>query len=532
MNDKILFETTTDTGDVTPDSISPIADGEDAVAAVFGRPDEIMRKRGEVLRREVQNLKYLANADRAALVGVSGGALSWVGGALVLAPETALHIRPFLTPAAPTPARLVMAGLVLASRTAVFVEEALPRNPLRAYGKYLETIYGANDYSLEIIDNQNTTEISLEFANPNDKRNFVLIVRSGYHTNQNILDFFTADPGAAEFRILGFTLALAQETAPNAFFPALTDEQRARTYFAGAADPELHTVNPAALAAFFAEPENLMAEGDTLCVRYDALVMESGGGRRQSMAVAPEDNAALTEASLFLPKNAPELLDNALPIATVFNGNLVLANGFVLREGDEVNFPQNAFSVYRTTATGRFQAGDNAVLGVETKDAALVGQLELSRDGADPQYLDHARLKRLTDRGDANALHTHTAILRRLLLGEAAFEVLAAQEVPIASLPFATSQDGQIVALQFSLATEIGANTALRWEVFLDGVSTGQFEDTGEIVWDVGDGDPPTPQLNGDVWVVVPNAGDHVIELRLTSSLSPATVNTSRITLS
>jgi len=394
-----------DTGDDNPGSIQPVLDGEDANQATFQRPSESLRTRTEILRRTTEDSLYLQDADRSLLLS-GGGTVHWNGtsaaggdGAFVISADLAL--RPFLAPATTAPAAINLNGVDLAATTIATAGV----NPARAYGQLGNASHpGANRITVEVLAIPGAASITASVSSPPGPLHVAVSANPNTHTLQNLIDFLASDdPGAISVRALGLTARLhAGAQGATLITPV------ARVFLSGAADAELHLVSPLALSTFFAGGDNAMQEGDVLAIWYDALVSASGGGRRQSLAEAPENSAYVPATGLFLVRLHPERIPGALPLARVVDGDLILANHDRYVQG--VDGPSVTLSAIDLPASGHVQVGSLSDAGVRLDTSGGQGQLTLSRASSPPAVLKQDSLALLVGGlTNADSLHSHSA---------------------------------------------------------------------------------------------------------------------------
>lgn len=525
----VNYELSSDTGDTIAVSIAPVLDTENATQVVLQRPTENLRQRSETIRSVLEELRYLSDADRTFYL-TGGGKITWAGvtldgGATLgnLTTDADIVIRPFAAPAVCLPALLDIGGILLSTRTAV----SGGNNPLRAYGRLADVIPGANHFSFEIV-HQAAAPKSL--APYGDGRHWKLIVDDTRDTIAAVNAFLTTDV-TADANILEFRkryTGTVTSGSPGNFIAPL-----AKTYFSKALDAELHRITSAALVTFFATNTNRMIEGDVLCVRYDALTMQSGGGRRQSMDQAPESNSSIPAASLFLIKNHPEWAPFALPVATVFNGNLVLADGHrafepgvaghtTQRGGNQRLYALSQFILGGGVTTDTLRASLDGVGGAGAKD----GRLKLYRDGAAAMTLDYDALAALVNHGDANAYHTHAVLLQRWLLAVDLALPASAVMNNVFTFNFATSFANQMIELDINLFLQLpaGLSTGVNWQILLDAVSA--YTNNIPSIDASSDPDVPDVPVNDTIWITVAAAGPHTLTFQVATPAQATTLKT------
>jgi hypothetical protein len=349
-----------DTGEEDVSAIKPVADGEPGQAAVFKRPSENLRTRTEVIRDELENLKFLSDADRAMLLSC-GGTVTWNGlptGTFTASAD--ITLKPFTAPSASTASRLLI-GATTASQITIRTRQDGVAGQPRAYS-------GANAISFDFTPVDTGTGVVVITVDGTPADNFHVQYDSNIvsgTTVQQMMDYLnnvTPTAGGAAFVAAGLEAVVDNTLGPNGGplevgFPTppapvvgnkviCSGPEQLLRFMAGAADAEKHIITPAHLTTFFADPLNVLVEGDVLCVRYDDLVMIGDGGRRQSIDEFPEDKADDAGANLFLMRRFPERLPGALPFATVAEGFLIFVNNRVFYSG-EVGPPMASDSFYQ-----------------------------------------------------------------------------------------------------------------------------------------------------------------------------------------
>jgi len=378
-----------DTGSADAAAIRPVVDGQPAQAAVFKRPSENLRTRTEKIRAELENLKYLSDADRVLLLA-SAGSITWNGvgpgafplGTFSLTPATDLTVRPFLAPATSIPSRLKICENTIAQIT--FRTVRTVSSAPRAYS-------GANDITIDFQPVSVGTGAIIVTVTGTPANN-VHVQYDSHPTTYTTVNQTGGNGLVSQFNASAVAIALGIEAVvegggipAEVGFPTpplvsaaakidtyITAPEKATRFMSGAADAEKHVIPAAQLVSFFSDPLNVLLEGDTLCVRYEDLVMSpTDGGRRQSIADLPENNLAIPSGSLFLLRRFPERLPLALPVATVASGQLIFINGRVFNSGESGPLVSSGASYQGSPASPNSWADGTVVAGPVSFESAL-----------------------------------------------------------------------------------------------------------------------------------------------------------------
>jgi hypothetical protein len=536
------FTKSPDTGDATVASIVPVADAEPATAAVFQRPSEALRNRTEVLRNAVEDLNYLT-AFEGMLPVSGGGTITWDGTKFTTTAD--LVMRPLMAPLTSLPATLsTLTSTVIGDTTPQFTFSTRTTRPgsfypLRAYGRYMDVIPGANEFSFEIVVQSGAT-LALTLVPPEDPRHYVLTVNN--ETVEQVNTYLTTDAGLNEFRgRFVITATPANRTQAVRALP--------RTYFKGAVDAEVHIIPSTSLATFFLT--HTMADGDTLAIWYDTLWSQNGGGRKQSIAdTTTENNAVLADTSLFIVSGSPSKVPYAIPVARNVGGTLVFAGGAKVSAGTPGQYLPNLGALEGLPGS-TYSIGNgtiNRVLLTGASGTGAEGGLVL-RDGADgarpTATLDYTAAAALLNGADGNAYHTHTPLLQRwrsaspgkAITGTGTVMTGVSPTFTDAPFNFATATNNQLVEIAYNINMRLSVDTAVTVSVWLDGVQLNSG-DTLNMVTDTytanSDPDAPTYTLNGSWWVTVPTKGSaHDLQIKVAPGAGTLTIYPdSRVTLS
>jgi hypothetical protein len=374
-----------DSGEESVSAIKPVTDGEPGQATVFNRPTENLRTRTEFIRDELENLKYLSDADRALLL-TSTGSITWNGLPTGTFSATSdLTLKPFLAPEVSTAARLIICAGTVGQITIRTRQDGLTGQP-RAYN-------GANAISIDftgVSSGSGTVTVTADGTPANNVHvTYDSHPTSGTTVNQNVGNSFLTQFNTSTVAVnLGLEAVVeGGGTPPEVGFPvppasvaatllsdAINGIQPAEMltrFMSGAADAEKHNITPAQLVTFFSDSLNVLTEGDVVCLRYDDLVMAGDGGRRQSLDEFPENKADVAGNNLFLLRRFPARLPGALPVAAVINGNLIFVNGRSYLSGETGPLVAAGASYQGSPASPNSWADGTVVSGPVSFESAL-----------------------------------------------------------------------------------------------------------------------------------------------------------------
>jgi hypothetical protein len=399
-----VVTSTTDTGDLDSASIRPFVNGESADQSVLNRPHENVRLRTEAIRKKLDDLLYINDADRALLV-TGGGNIAWggvvaAGGTGVFTITSNLVLRPFLSASTPIAAQasikntdnvlipLVNAGqyeLVCRAVAAQYVDPTslATINPARAYS-------GANKITVRMVGTSGGTLGCTVTGNPADNVTITFNSAAGGTTLQDVVTFLgtSSNAGAVDFRALGIEMVLGS-SAIGSNKVTVKDGTEDKTFaLSGGLDAELHQLTAAGLAAFFSDPLNKLQSGDTLVIYYDQVNTGSTttpSGRRQSTGALPENNSSV-DANLALLRRLPDTVANAIPLATVNSGDLHFINGRRLVMGGVTSFNSDGTALPQEWADGT--TGKKIQLAKVGGDQTVNGQKYTLRSGASSTIID------------------------------------------------------------------------------------------------------------------------------------------------
>lgn len=318
--------TNNDTGENNAASIQPIANGEVVDATVSSRPGESLRQRTEAIRDVMADSLYLRDADRGWLVTGPHPTITWPGsttggdsGIPVL--SNALWVLPMLTPGAsgntpPVASAFGVLHLKRSSDSANSISVTSRRRSYAAGDQINVTVTSGASFSC-VLD----VEVGL--------RRTIKIVATASTTLGAVITALNGLTPPAPDNTQLVTAALEGGASSGDFLLA----PQARQYVTGNYDGEAHQIGVSTMSGFFSSnPTQALAEGDTLCVRYDMVTdPASTGGRRQS--TLENANFNLPTSSLFNSRVHPELLPNAIPVCKVVASDLVFPGGRTIQRG-------------------------------------------------------------------------------------------------------------------------------------------------------------------------------------------------------
>lgn len=349
------FTDTYDSDGFAEAAISPVQDGELLRATTSGdclrRPLDVLRRRVEILRTFADDALWLRDADRAVglFTPAAGTSATWNGtvaaggdGKFTLSND--LWVGPYLTPGNNTNTPPV--GSPVGSLSLLRADSA----PLVVLTSLLHAYAGGAKIMVEVVAGP-----TLIFTEADGHLRLIAPVGT------------TRDQALAAMSTSTFVAATA---APATAGTDLLLIPQSKQRIPGNVDGEIHVVTAANLAAFFADPANVLRDGDTIAIWYASLVESPAtGGRRQSI---PENgNTAVPPGSLFNSRVAPDKLTNAIPIAKVMGGKLVFIDG--------TSLPKDVTIVIggSTAGTINYGGGPNWVDG--TTNPATTVELQLTK---------------------------------------------------------------------------------------------------------------------------------------------------------
>jgi len=330
--DFIKFEEGNDTGDNLLESIAPAEAGDAANPQAQNRPLDVLRARTEALRSACDDALYLAAEDRALAITCPGG-LHWGGpfpGGSVSDEDTYdnytgrigiggdLHVVSLTTPNGTIFSSLQHTDILFTTRKTA--------------------ADGGRQVSIEIEDIDDSTQLTFGLlleVSGTPARHLKIQFNSQDTTPATVQDVYDAltDTAASAFDAASASLIIPEitGTAGNDI-TAL-----AKVYLVPGWDFEYHIIRKGTLDAFFNIDGNRLLEGDNLCLRFNTLLDRrqalKDGAPSDGISVSPVADPNVTETALVVGRDDSNHLENAIPLAKVDGGNLVLLNGVPLKPG-------------------------------------------------------------------------------------------------------------------------------------------------------------------------------------------------------
>ncbi len=353
-------------GTAVPDggavSIKPVGDGERAVAEVFNRPIENIRKRSEDLRDAGEQQLYLQDSDmRWLLVGGGIDGLSptpWPSvatwskdgagaGKGTFTTVEAIVAQPINTPATDIQETVVYPFVDGAARTAGI--EFTPT--IRAYdlANIIRIIWQAvpvAELASAIVPNY------CDGAVTGDAEHILTIsIRDDDLTQMANLDtVLTALTADLATMGLGYAYTGGSNMATNLEIADVVATAYGVDYILeGTFEREIHRIVPSAFSDFFTAG-GYLEDGDTLSISFDDFVNSAGPpptGRRQ--CTPSNSNADVPHGQLFITTRDAAKIPLAIPLCKRIGDDLVWLDGTVVLDGqlDTVKMGEHGYTVNR-----------------------------------------------------------------------------------------------------------------------------------------------------------------------------------------
>lgn len=367
MTDELIdFEQGGDNGQDTPESTQPIANTEIIYHETLKRQGENLRRRVEIIRAAIEDLKYLADYDRGyAFVSSAIFTLTQDGSVHTLSADGNLTILPLLAPSMTSGGRDLGAKLIylgvpylgtIPNELAIVASSAHTGQRGYADGQNLDGAalsVGANGITVRF----NALAIAggpgsiTATVTGNPKRH--ILIQYGTNTPTTVLDlvtFINADANSQGTWGLRH-LIRASTTSGAGTFNTSVGPIKLR----GGYDAEAVTVTAAQLADFFLTPDNALRMGESLAIAFESGPVEVGGdgGRRQSLLDFPTDRVGGSVSNitpsvgskLFNTGRNPELIPYSIPIGKVLGNDFFFLDGTRLSTGMPMGLG-DSFSIY------------------------------------------------------------------------------------------------------------------------------------------------------------------------------------------
>lgn len=372
IDEDVVFSQAGDDGEDTDLSVQPInyaGTSEFNDPAVLNRVFQNLRRRTEVLRGEVRDLKYLSDYDRGMLIwSDSTVQLVTSGSGCALVINNLLNLSPAQAPGIHSGGRTHGAQLFVGNSP---YSGTLGTNDLSIVASsdttgqrgYADGTSMADAGVLSVGSNNITFELagedragggsSIRATVTGSPRRHIRVSYGTQAPGVTLAQLVTAINNDATLFGTEGSFGLRHMVRASTTSPGTTTTlpDVSRTKLKGGYDSEAYTVSQAQAAAFFGISENVLAVGDGLAIGFPAGLVESGseaqvggvwqylGGRRQSLVDAPTDRVggstlniggASTYGNLFNTARQPELIPGSIPIGRMTEVGFVFIDGTTL----------------------------------------------------------------------------------------------------------------------------------------------------------------------------------------------------------
>jgi hypothetical protein len=388
-----------DTGERADTSaILPFSAGEQVKAAVLNRPLENLRGRTEIIRGELEDLKYLIDTNIRWIITGGTNVGSAVGHSIPMVinrspftrgtftiSETAIVLQPINTPKIDKKASALYEfgsppGHSSLTFTSSLYGYEQPKgggaNPLPR-GSWQRIQWSSAPYAT--LGARHCT-VTLE-GNPVHILHITVSEGDGGNYT-TVAELHAQLDATTDMLTFGFeeVVAAGDETDTiniSGFSASDLDYVLLDTY-----DRELHYLTKTEIDAYF-NAHGALADGDTLCITYPFLVDPDSpttkGGRRQatptSSTVTPgTPNTEVTSGQLFVSSTAPGLIPISIPLCKRVGYDLIFIDGTIFRSDEDIGvyFGSSGYTNYYLSATTVGSSGATNV-GVAAH-TALLGQ--------------------------------------------------------------------------------------------------------------------------------------------------------------
>jgi WD40 repeat protein len=354
MSKVIDFTEGLDTGEADVDSIQTIDNGEQLDQVTLGRPEQNLRQRTEVLRAEVNENRWIRDANQGMHFWITDGTITFDAtlGTLAFSSSFGLFIAPTMNPGETRAAANEGAGALWPSlyHTASFSDGVATNFVIQSKKFDFE---GGFDISFTTVDDPGSGAIVVtvtgdaSVTNPSTQpgRRDIVVTYDSTDTAYDDWDNIKAavEGDAIANPLIAITYAAADITA----FDTSVE-------LAGGLDTVYHRITEAQMSAFFlASPDNALQEGDTLAIYYDTAQL-----RRESV----EENAnnhLIPAGSLANLTREPDKAANAILIGKVIRGSFQFANGYTLWHQQPIGRMEAGHGLGTSLDTSSFVALDN-----------------------------------------------------------------------------------------------------------------------------------------------------------------------------
>lgn len=356
----VRFRQAGDAGDEAPEAIQPLTNREVLDDTTLMRPVHHVRRRTSLLGKEVADLKYLADYDRALLFRsdhrfiLTDENLPTGGMYRLRMSGGALSIRPALTPGnfsggrykggrvfvndQPYAGTLGLDDLTLITHSDYTGQRAYADGSSLAEATTLSL--GANEIEISLVADSSrvggAATISVAVQGTPARRFTLTYGTQGTPTTlAEVISYINGDTASQGTYGLSHVFRASTTSAGTAVPPTLTLGRVQGQY-----DAEIHRISAAFFDAFFSDTENLLLEGEALAIAYPKGLVETGAaplkaGRRQSLLDWPtnrvgtntDNTESLVGNLLFNTGREPEKIPGAIPIGKIIDGEFVFCDG-------------------------------------------------------------------------------------------------------------------------------------------------------------------------------------------------------------
>lgn len=403
-DENVSFKQGSDTGQSDSTSIQPIVVGEKVWIDTDNRPLENLRKRTEILRREAESQRYLADYDRALLLR-SDAVFTLTEpspGEYVLGMTgDDLIIYPALTPGYVSGGSINSGGRVFVGTTPYSGVLGVNDLTLTASSLYCgqrgysdtddfavaDTFsLGANRITVDLIADATLLQNVVTFGVTQTPKTKITIrhgTNGGITSLTTLIAAINGDFTSQGTYGVANYLRASTTSAGTAQATSFPDGLIPQGVLQGSYDSEAHKITPAQVVLFFSAPENRLYDGSGLAVGYPKGLVEPavppgvppygrGGGRRQSIRDYPVDRIGgyvdnttpVVGTNLFATHREPEKIPNAIPVGKMVGNCFVFIDGTKLAVGGSVSLG-GASTVLATLSSTTFGSSGSSLVGYD-----------------------------------------------------------------------------------------------------------------------------------------------------------------------